>query len=894
MAQFAGTNVSVPFAADGPGTTAITLTPFGALWGTSTLPPVAASGAHLYAPSVLVNGNLVTDFYGQTTVAYTDSGPDPVTMSQQTLDPFFLPYHANNQPIASTVISNFPDHLQQSVLVNLSATQTEGMGFYIKEDGTGAATLNKFTFLTSGTGLNAPLTVGPSVQLDLGSPLAGSDLFFSAATQNSASRFFDPATGYSVAWSQYSGGTFSINFRNFNSGDTPTTAVIPLLSAAVSVTQEPAWFFRNAGLANGTTPIYGAAIFDPATNKIHFQGYKASDGTAFGPTFDIQPDVSAFGPGATGRILQPLPSTDHSFIPVGLQFTTNIGANSGYSFAWDDTVTDSGGNIHHQVEFAIDIPSTSTLIRATPVQIADGNAQNVRILPISFLGGGTGELLVYGDNTGTHVILYNANAIPLASIFDPSTQTFGQFTTLGDGRIALVYDVPAGAGGETQSETHIYDLRGTGLTPSVFSDNRDKYFAGTQFNDTVTGEDNVSNSYYFVGSAIGGSPTDVFHGGQGTAWNTAVFGDVRANYTIAAGASTVITNIDSLHAHAGTLTVDHVQALAFNPLEDPTPLSDGSLNVTGDTLMLLGQYSGTITMENNATLELAQPSAFTWHIANFAGGNFIDLDGFDSVSTVFSYAGTNQGGTLTVSDSTHTGPNAASFVLTGSYDVAEFGKMDDGHNGVKIDMIQAVADNIIGSAGVLSEVPMTIPQSVLLANDTDSFDAQLSITAVNATAQTQGSAQLQGSNVLYTPPSGFVPPGVGQQASDSFNYTPMDSGGLKSTGTVNLTVVGGTQIAGTPGNDVFISSPLDETFVGVSGNDTFVFKPGFGHDTIADFHPGQNAIDIDHNLFANIQAVMDSVTGINGNTVITDNAGDTITLANVAPINLHPSDFHLV
>ena len=129
---------------DGAGGIDLDLTPVGALWGTFAFPAQPTSGTHLYAPQVSsatfpgANFNLLTTLYAQTTAGYTDSGPDAVTTSIFSLDPFLLPYRNGSQQIApSTTISNFPDHQQQMLLVNLGAGQTEGLGFYITEDANG-------------------------------------------------------------------------------------------------------------------------------------------------------------------------------------------------------------------------------------------------------------------------------------------------------------------------------------------------------------------------------------------------------------------------------------------------------------------------------------------------------------------------------------------------------------------------------------------------------------------------------------------------------------------------------------------------------------------------------------------------------------------------------------
>jgi hypothetical protein len=61
---------------------------------------------------------------------------------------------------------------------------------------------------------------------------------------------------------------------------------------------------------------------------------------------------------------------------------------------------------------------------------------------------------------------------------------------------------------------------------------------------------NVNNAYYFVGSPAASSPpSNVFHGGIGTSWNTAIFSDDRENYSVTPGSSTIITNIDPQHEH---------------------------------------------------------------------------------------------------------------------------------------------------------------------------------------------------------------------------------------------------------------------------------------------------------------------------------------------------------
>ena len=75
-----------------------------------------------------------------------------------------------------------------------------------------------------------------------------------------------------------------------------------------------------------------------------------------------------------------------------------------------------------------------------------------------------------------------------------------------------------------------------------------------------------------------------------------------------------------------------------------------------------------------------------------------------------------------------------------------------------------------------------------------------------------------------------------------------------------------------------------------------MFHAGFGHDTITDFTAGPNSgphdlIAIDHTIFADFDAVMAASTQVGTSTVITVDAQNTITLANVSLGSLHHDDF---
>jgi hypothetical protein len=664
------------------------------LWASVLSPAEPNAGTHLYGaflntPSGATNGDLVAVMYGDTSSGYSNAGPDTITNNLSLLDPFMLPYQNGSQVIDITSIADFPHNRAQLQLASVSTTQTEALGFLVSEDGSGNATINQFTFNEGTSDLNAPVTVSALTPVETG--LIGNDLVLFASIETNSSGFFTGAgASYSLAWGQYDSGTdtYTADFQIFNpdgttgaesgnpSGTTPSPIQIFSTGSVNGFTEAPAWFFRSDGTNSSGAVVYGAAFaeLNPTTQSdyIQFQSYTVT-GAETGPAFQITPDLSAYAPGATAQITQEADSANHTSVGTALQFTTNSGANSGYSLAWNETVTDSNG-VHDQVEFAIfhPAPGGGTLVSQSTFQIADGDAQSIQLLATS-INGVNVELLAYGDDTGTHVVEFDSAGNILGTLFDPSTVMFGRLIALGDGRIELTYDNTLPDGVTTQYQTDIFDLRtaGVNINDSGVTDGKDKYVAGTQFNDTFTGENNVNNTYYFVGSASGTAPTDSFTGGGGAAWNVAILPDARSNYTITTnGSETTLVNTGD-PSHSGTLNLTGVQEVVFNPSVDPSGNSGLLEAFAGSTVIILGPLSnvsepaqidngatlqfniaesGTVTFATGATgtLVLEQPATFTGTIAGLAAGDVIDLAGTIATSATIS------GSTLIVKDGTAT------------------------------------------------------------------------------------------------------------------------------------------------------------------------------------------------------------------------------------------------
>src|SRR5262249_28528528 len=90
------------------------------------------------------------------------------------------------------------------------------------------------------------------------------------------------------------------------------------------------------------------------------------------------------------------------------------------------------------------------------------------------------------------------------------------------------------------------------------------------------------------------------------------------------------------------------------------------------------------------------------------------------------------------------------------------------------------------------------------------------------------------------------------------------------------------------GATVLVGGPGD-ILTGSVGTDTYVFMGQFGQNTITNYNPNKDLIQLDHNEFTDLNAVMKAALPTTSGTVITDppNSPDTITLIGVAPASLH-------
>ncbi|MGB8399532.1 hypothetical protein [Bradyrhizobium sp.] len=104
---------------------------------------------------------------------------------------------------------------------------------------------------------------------------------------------------------------------------------------------------------------------------------------------------------------------------------------------------------------------------------------------------------------------------------------------------------------------------------------------------------------------------------------------------------------------------------------------------------------------------------------------------------------------------------------------------------------------------------------------------------------------------------------------------------------------GGQTLTAGSSPTTLIGGPSD-ILNGGAAADTFVFKTGFGSNTVNNFTPGADLLQFSQSMFASAAAVLSDAQQVGSDVVITYDALDVVTLHNMQLANLHASDFHIV
>jgi hypothetical protein len=868
-----------------PESLTINVAPLPDYWGSVDFPAIV-EGEHLFGvnPQNDSSANMVVLAYNSSTDYATGATSFTYTPNVESLDPFFLPGQHAPQVASSSFTVQAPGRYNLIVPnIDYSASNspdgvagTLPIGIYIFKgdvDGTNGIWQVIATPDANGDG---GVTFGDPTEI------ATSDetIFNLKESQHSSSGI---ATSYSIVWDQFSGsnattGSYGLDIQlvGINGSATspanvftPTTILqLPIAASGVSEADLPAWDFKPAA---GSYVLALAQSSGGTYNVIHFQGYSASAGTVTtdAVSFTVHPNLNAYAPGATNEIVQPIVATLSPYpgqVAEALQFAQSPDNGNDYFVVWNETVTDINGS-HDQVEFAVlnpTGPTTYTTELQSTFQIADGQPQNVRV----------GEFLdptnhsqddvvvAYGDDTGTHILEYavtdsGQNVTLLASFTDPTTQAFDNLTIMGDGRIAITYDdlVNPSPDETSQYNFKIFDLRTQGLDNPTLSASQNNYIAGTHFSDVVTGANGVNNEYYFVGqdSANGAAPSDTFHGGLG-GWNIAIFADARSDYSIstqiengAPNITTITSNGDD-PAHTGSLAVANVAFLAFDPASDPTP-QNNIIDVNGGTFVILGGNSA-VTIENGATAEFdSAASGQTAYAGNAA------------------FEGTV--GTLQVDQLNELTGQISGIVHGDANQVLEL----DGFGAHNNDQF-TVTPTLDGNDNTV----LTVTDTSLDGPPSESVTLVGNYTGDTWTAVDDGNG---GVNV-------FDPPAASSNGDGSAGFMPTNEQiTFGPNGEVTYTIDSSTS-TGMTATQSQTTTANSGVVLGGPGNDTFVFQPGMGGETIANFNPQQDTLSFDHFTAAQTAQELQSLimTDTQGEAVINLGHNDSVTLTGVTPAQL--------
>lgn len=102
---------------------------------------------------------------------------------------------------------------------------------------------------------------------------------------------------------------------------------------------------------------------------------------------------------------------------------------------------------------------------------------------------------------------------------------------------------------------------------------------------------------------------------------------------------------------------------------------------------------------------------------------------------------------------------------------------------------------------------------------------------------------------------------------------------------------GHDSIQGDGGRDTIEGGEGDDTLKAGSDSDTFVYRDGHGSDTIESFDDEEDILAFDMVEISDYSDVLARMTEVSGDTIITFNNGETVTLLSVDNADLGPSNF---
>ncbi|WP_245283539.1 Ig-like domain-containing protein [Bradyrhizobium sp. URHD0069] len=346
-----------------------------------------------------------------------------------------------------------------------------------------------------------------------------------------------------------------------------------------------------------------------------------------------------------------------------------------------------------------------------------------------------------------------------------------------------------------------------------------------------------------------------------------------------------------------------------------------------------GTASATLDITLNRGPGAAADTAIaTTGIGGTASGNVLANDSDADGDGLAAAAGTMLGshGTLVLSADggyTYTVTNLTGAAGSQLHDIFSY-TVSDGHGGTA----SAALDITLNRPPIAANDSTAVTKGGtfhgnLLTNDSDPDGDAIGLTGVvggsfgHSIAGTYGSFTLNADgSYTYVAAKGALPDQIVPQ--DTFTYTFGDGHGGNTQATVSVVVLNPSQsyqagtnttlnggngldvLDGSFGHDTLLGGNGPDVLIGGVGDsltggnspDTFLFRPGFGANTITDFDVHNDAVQIDKSVFQNLADLFAHASNSAAGVVINDGAGNTITFTGVtlADLQAHQSDFHLV
>ncbi len=297
--------------------------------------------------------------------------------------------------------------------------------------------------------------------------------------------------------------------------------------------------------------------------------------------------------------------------------------------------------------------------------------------------------------------------------------------------------------------------------------------------------------------------------------------------------TTVLTIADASGHQSASLTLDgNYSSYVFNVVADP----NGGVDVAG---------TGTVTIDAGATLELVSGASSGQTVVFSSTTGMLKLDQAENFNGVVSGFSTTDG-TLANSD---------------QIDLADINH----HSSSFSEQFNSTTDTLTVTDGTKTAV---IHFTGNVGNLSFADDGNL----VGGVSGTSGT-------IVYDPPS----------TSQSVGAVVMHDPGQ---GVTPVTM----QDPGPAPSSTIVATAPNQTLSGFAASDNFAFNfAGVGHATVADFHPLSDTLQFGNSIFASAQAALNATQDDgHGNTVISVDSHDSITLGGVQKAQLHAADFHIV